>query len=420
LLSPFKSQLKILKMEKISLTERHTKETFLYAGSRMFERASYYGMRSILVLYMINGSLQMTEENAVTIYSWLITSLLFSQILGAVLGDLLLGSKRALVIGGVLQALGTFILCYTSVQTLFIGMALIVLGGGLYTPNIMAHYGKLYLNKTRLLDSGFTMLYTAVNIGAIIGSLVIVYLGSIDFLFGFITSGVLMMLSLLLPLLIKEKTVLQETNHQLSINRRILCITMAFLLLGIFWGVYEFGSNGIIYCELRITQNPNLNLAPSLWSSLGPAFALLAGVILSIVWSYFFTDQLTKLTIGFLLAAVSFAILLIIPENPAAHHFLIFLISVIVFSIAEIFLAPILHSVLTQNTNPKYLAIIMSLAFIPSRIFGSIAGLLIEKTYNEPILSLIAGTIVMGISGIGLAILIIVLKNKKTINASES
>ncbi len=163
-------------MEKIQ-HQKHTKETLYYAISRMLERASYYGFRALVVLYMTGETLKMERTEAVSIYGWFATLLMFSQIVGALFADLLIGNKKSILIGGIIQAIGAFILCLPSTAGLYSGLFLVVLGSGFFTPNIISNFGKLYLNKTKLLDSGFAIFYLAINLGSFLGILLIGYLG---------------------------------------------------------------------------------------------------------------------------------------------------------------------------------------------------------------------------------------------------
>ena len=152
-------------MEKIQ-GQQHTITTFYYALSRMLERASYYGFRSIIVLYMIGETLKMESNEALKVYGWFTLALVITHIIGAVFGDLLVGNKKGILIGGVTQAIGAFSLCIPSTIGLYLGICLVVLGSGFFTPNIISNFGKSYLNKTKLLDSGFTIFYLAINLGA--------------------------------------------------------------------------------------------------------------------------------------------------------------------------------------------------------------------------------------------------------------
>ena len=179
-------------MRKIK-NQKHSKETLFFATSKVFERASYYGLRAILLLYMIGETLKIEDSKALTIFGWLLGSLLFSQIIGGIFGDLIIGNKKSIIIGGIIQAIGAFILCVPSINGLYFGLFLVVLGNGFFTPNFTSNFGKLYLNKTKLLDSGFTILYFAINLGSFFGVLLIGYIGNkYGYNFGFIFSGVLM------------------------------------------------------------------------------------------------------------------------------------------------------------------------------------------------------------------------------------
>lgn len=172
------------------LNQKHTKESFYYCLSRMLERASYYGLRALVVLYMTGEILKMESTEAIMIFGWFAGSVVFSQIVGALLGDLLIGNKKLVIIGGFIQTIGAFSLCIPSTTGLYIGLFLIVIGSGFYTPNIISNFGKLYLTKTKLLDSGFTLFYLAINLGSFLGILLIGYSGEkFGYNIGFIISG---------------------------------------------------------------------------------------------------------------------------------------------------------------------------------------------------------------------------------------
>src|SRR5690554_4737653 len=100
-------------MEKIK-NQYHTKETLYFALSRMFERASYYGFKTLVVIYMVGETLKMERSEALSIYGWITASLVFSQILGAVLGDLVIGNRKSMILGAITQAIGAFCLCIPS------------------------------------------------------------------------------------------------------------------------------------------------------------------------------------------------------------------------------------------------------------------------------------------------------------------
>ena len=393
-------------MEKIQ-NQKHTKETFYFAFSRMFERASYYGFRALIILYMVGETLNMETAEAIKIYGWLIGSLVFSQIIGALFGDLLIGNIKSVIIGGIIQAVGIFILCIPSTIGLYLGLFLIVLGNGFFTPNITSNFGKLYLNKNKLLDSGFTIFYLAINLGSFLGVLLIGYLGAtFGYNIGFIISGVLMLVSIVPILILKEKEEFKIEKNKLSIDKRILNILIAFLVVGLFWSIYEISNIRNFDLQLQLSEISTWNIPKHLWKSISAIFILPISLIAITLWTFFYTSQFFKLMLGFIFGVISFGILFLIPEIPADKHTITYLVSLLFLGISEIHIAPIIHSILTKYSNPKYLAILISLAFLPTRLISLIFGLFNDRFYDNPILGLKFGITAMSIVGIGLIVFV--------------
>jgi len=389
-------------MEKIQ-NQKHTKETLYYSISRMFERASYYGFRALVVLYMIGETLKMERTEALSIYGWFTALLMFSQIVGALFGDVLIGNKKSIIIGGIIQAIGAFILCLPSTTGLYLGLFLVVLGSGFFTPNIISNFGKLYLNKTKLLDSGFTIFYLAINLGSFLGILLIGYLGEkYGYNIGFIISGILMLISIIPILLSKEKRLDEIEKNEFAISTRILNILIAFIVVGLFWGFYELSSIRTFDLQLQLSEISTLNIPNHLWQSINSIFILSISLIAIILWTYFYSSQFFKLMIGFIFGVISFGILFLIPEVPTEQHTITYLISLLFLAISEIHISPIIHSILTKYSNPKYLAILISLTFLPTRLISLVFGLFNDKLYDNPILGLKIGVVGMTVIGIGL------------------
>jgi POT family proton-dependent oligopeptide transporter len=387
-------------MEKIQ-NQKHSIETFYYSLARMIERASYYGLRALVVLYMTGEILKMDTTEALVIYGWFAGSLVFSQILGGLLGDLVIGNKKSIIIGGVVQAFGAFTLCIPSTYGLYIGLFLIVLGSGFYTPNIIANYGKSYLNKTKLLDAGFTIFYLAINIGAFLGSFLIGYSGEeFGYNVGFVISGLLILISLIPIIKTKEKEL--SIGEKISIGKRVVTIAMALIIVGLFWGVYEISNIRILDLQIQLGENSTLGISKSMWQSLNSVFTLPISLTAIIIWTYFYNSQFFKLLIGFVFGAVAFGIILFIPEIPEEKHTIYFIASMLFLAISEIHIAPIIHSILTKYSNPKYLAILISVAFVPTKIFASIFGIFHERIYDNPTLGLKFGIIAMILISIGI------------------
>jgi POT family proton-dependent oligopeptide transporter len=389
-------------MEKIQ-NQKHTKETLYYSISRMLERASYYGFRALVILYMVGETLKMERTEALSIYGWFTASLVFSQIVGALFGDLLIGNKKSIIKGGIIQAIGAFSLCIPSTTGLYLGLFLVVLGSGFFSPNIISNFGKTYLNKTKLLDSGFTIFYLAINLGSFLGILLIGYLGEkYGYNIGFVLSGILMLISIIPIVLTKEKKLDGIEKNEFPISKRVLNILIAFIVVGLFWGFYELSSIRTFDLQLQLSEISTLGIPNHLWQTINSIFILPISIIAIILWTYFYSSQFFKLMLGFVFGVISFGILFLIPEIPTEQHTITYLISLFFLAISEIHIAPIIHSILTKYSNPKYLAILISLAFLPTKLIYLVFGLFNDKLYDNPMLGLKIGIVGMTVIGIGL------------------
>lgn len=382
---------------------KHTIETFYYALSRMLERASFYGFRALLVLYVTSDTLQMDNAEAMVVYSVLTSSLLLSPIIGALFGDLLIGNKKCLFLGGITQATGAFCLCIPSLQGLYIGLFLVVLGSGFYTPNIISTFGKLYLKKTKLLDSGFTILHLAINLGSFFGILLIGYIGeTFSHTIGFVFSGILMLTSLIPILFAKENIKYKFEKDKYAINLRALRIALALLLVALFWNFYEMASIRIFDLESKFSAVSAFDWSKNIWQSMSFVFMVPISAITIFLYSYFYSSQIFKVMLGFIFGTLACGLLLLIPEFPAEQNAMVYLLSLMLLSLAEIHIAPVIHSLLTKFSNPKYLAILISSAFVPTKLVSLLFVLYHTPINEDPILGLEIAIVAMACIGIGL------------------
>ena len=170
--------------------------------TEMWERFSYYGMRSLLVLFMTNlvvsGGLGMTDVTATAIYGLYTFSVYAVALPGGWIADRLIGQRRAVFIGGVIIAAGHFTLAIPTIATFYLGLTLIVLGTGLLKPNVSAIVADLYPEGGARRDAGFSIFYMGINVGALAGPLICGYLGeNINWHLGFSAAGIGMVLGLI-------------------------------------------------------------------------------------------------------------------------------------------------------------------------------------------------------------------------------
>ncbi|RMG60994.1 MAG: peptide MFS transporter [Calditrichaeota bacterium] len=185
----------------LKLFEGHPTGLRVLFFTEMWERLSYYGMRGILVLFMVDqmrGGMGMDTENAAAIYG-LYTALVYLLALpGGWVADHILGQQRAVFLGGCVIAAGHFSMAIPGDITFYLGLILIVLGTGLLKPNVSTIVGELYPEGGARRDAGFSIFYMGINVGALAGPLICGYLGEeINWHLGFSAAGIGMVLGLI-------------------------------------------------------------------------------------------------------------------------------------------------------------------------------------------------------------------------------
>ena len=159
---------------------RHPRGLGTLFFTELWERFSYYGMRAILVLYMVapvaQGGLAFDTKHAASIYGTYTMCVYLTALPGGMIADRLLGAKLAVLLGGIVIACGHFSMVFHSLTFFYLGMVLIAIGTGLLKPNISAMVGGLYGKDDPRRDSGFSIFYMGINIGAVMAPLVCGYL----------------------------------------------------------------------------------------------------------------------------------------------------------------------------------------------------------------------------------------------------
>jgi proton-dependent oligopeptide transporter, POT family len=170
--------------------------------TELWERFSYYGMRALLILFMIappkQAGLGFPVSKAGAIYGLYTAMVYLLSLPGGWLADQFLGPRRAVLYGGIVIALGHFCLAVPGLSTFYSGLTLIVLGTGLLKPNVSTMVGQLYREHDHRRDAGFSIFYMGINVGALIAPLICGYLGEkVNWHYGFAMAGIGMTLGLL-------------------------------------------------------------------------------------------------------------------------------------------------------------------------------------------------------------------------------
>ena len=181
-------------------TKGHPKGLYLLFVTEMWERFSYYGMRALFMLYMVQALL-FDKETASQVYGSYTGLVYLTPLIGGYIADRYWGNRRSIVVGALTMALGQFLLflsaCYfreagLAQYLMFCGLGLLVLGNGFFKPNISTMVGRLYTDNDGRKDSAFTIFYMGVNVGSTLAPLVCGLVGNTghpeDFKWGFLAS----------------------------------------------------------------------------------------------------------------------------------------------------------------------------------------------------------------------------------------
>lgn len=176
---------------------KHPKGLYVLFLAEMWERFCYYGMRVLLTLYLIK-SLMMGDNKAFAIYGAYTALVYAAPVLGGRVADKILGYRIAVILGGVLMAIGEFMILGGTEHWLYIGMGMIIIGNGYFKANISSIVGSLYADGDTRRDSGFTIFYIGINIGALLATTVVAEVGNIyGYKYGFALAGLGMLAGLL-------------------------------------------------------------------------------------------------------------------------------------------------------------------------------------------------------------------------------
>ncbi|QIE59397.1 peptide MFS transporter [Rasiella rasia] len=182
----------------------HPSGLFVLFFTEMWERFSYYGMRALLVLFLVSAVLDegwgWERSEALWLYGVYTGLVYITPIFGGLIADKLTGYRNAVVIGALLMTLGhaAMGLEVFADPFFYIGLGLLIIGNGLFKPNISSMVGQLYKNQGKEKDAGYTIFYMGINAGAFLGILLCGYIGeSIGWHYGFGLAGIFMFFGML-------------------------------------------------------------------------------------------------------------------------------------------------------------------------------------------------------------------------------
>jgi proton-dependent oligopeptide transporter, POT family len=381
----------------------HPTGLFILFFTEMWERFSYYGMRAILVLYIIaevdekNPGLGWSKGEALELYGWYTMLVYVLSIPGGIIADQLLGQKKTVLLGGVLLCMGHGILAVEEMWAFYSGLVLIILGVGCLKPNISTMVGGLYKQGDVRRDKGFTIFYIGINLGAFLSSIIVGYVGEVHgWHYGFGLAGIGMVLGLLIYIIGQKHLIgvgdfIGSNKEQAAKSKapltkiekdRISVMLLSFAIIIVFWGAFEqAGGLMNIYTMEKIDRSFFGMIIPaSIFQSANAFFIIVLGTAVAGFWARRQlkgkeASTLFKMALGVIIMGTGFlamsAASMQADSSVDGKGAMIFLIIAYLFhTIGELFASPTALSFITKLAPVKYASLMMG-AYFAATGFGS-------------------------------------------------
>jgi len=412
---------------------RHPKGLYLLFATEMWERMSFYGMRSLLVLYMTKETgFGWNDDNALDVYSWYMTLVYLTPIIGGYLADRFLGQRWAVLMGGTLIMAGHFLLALPGVPLFFAALGFLVLGNGLFKPNISTMVGGLYPPKDPRRDSAFSIFYMGINLGGALGGIVCGYLGQqVAWHYGFGAAGVGMLIGLVAFALLNRQMlgqvgltpVKQTANVQALVQRPsltredwqrliVLFVIVTFFAAPFWAGFEQAGGLMNLYTDRKVSHVILGFKIPSTWfQSVNSIFIIVFSPVFGWLWLVLSArgkdpSPVVKMGVGMLLLGLGFGVMCLSAlqnQNGGLASPYLLLSMYLLHTFGELCLSPVGLS-LTTKLAPRHLASgMMGVWFLSNFMGNRLSGVLgkLAKPYGE--LSVFTGFFI-GATALGLVL----------------
>lgn len=378
------------------LKQNHPRGLYLLFFVEMWERFAYYGMRALIVLYMLEKLMYSTQQ-AGSIYGWYTGLVYLTPLFGGYLADRYLGQRKCITLGGFFMIFGLFLLAFGSESYFLVALFLMIIANGFFKSNISSVLGLLYKDNNEKKDAAFTIFYMGINLGAFLSPLVCGTLAvKYGYEYGFAAAGMGMTLGLLTYKIFENrllgdsglnvvKTEIKNEHVADSNDKNKIASLITLMLFTIpFWVCFEqAGSSLTLFAQYNVDRNfYGLEIPTGYFQSLNPLFIITLAPVMSAFWGYLRKksvepSSVDKFSWALFLIAISYFIMAFAGylsiKGDVSPLWLV--LGYFIMTVAELCLSPIGLSLVSKLAPVRFLSLMMGCWFLTSFLGNLIAGL---------------------------------------------
>jgi len=435
---------------------RHPIGLYVLFFTEMWERFGFYCMEAVFVYYMKVSQYEFLRENSSRIYGWYLAGVYFSPFFGGLLAEWRLGYTLSIILGGLSFAAGYGLLAQEPAVCFAVGLGLIIVGNGLFKPNISSLVGKLYPPGDKRIDSAFTIFYMGINVGAMMAPLMAAIVGNVmaashgegasterqGYLYVFmIAAGGILVGELIFLTFGRLIRPVQASSAAAAAGaaevpadlrrRRNLALAIFFGINVLFWMAFKQRANSMaLWTEKRMDLSAPTWLADlfaalhiewlmlkdgqfrkEFFLTLNPFLIIVLSPLLVWFWAALRSARLevptpAKLVLGFVLTAGAFAIMwrceTVTPPGERASA-LVLVAFYVSLTLGELCLSPMGLSLVSKLAAARTRAVWMGLFFVSTSVGGWLSGEIYQYYKDVPYgdfflkvcIALLGGTVLM-------------------------
>jgi len=415
----------------------HPKGLYVLFFTEMWERFSYYGMRAILTLYMINALL-FDKAFTSSVYAYYTGLVYLTPLLGGYVADKYWGNRKSIILGGIMMLIGQLTLSasgfyysaslnqtavtsftFNIQQILFVvGLFFLIVGNGFFKPNISTMVGSLYPEKAiKIRDAAFTIFYMGINLGALIAPFIAGGLGDTgnpaDFKYGFLAAAIGMGIGLITFTIFKDKHLVTPDGESIGLvpktdssksleekeladapltkieKQRIAVIFILAFFVIFFWAAFEQAGVSLTFFAEEQTNRVigwlgNYTIPASFFQAINPVAIIIFAPIFAMIWTKLGNNNKEpntplKMALGLFLLAIGFAVLVMgskIADTGTKVSPLWLVGAYTLHTFGELSLSPIGLSMVTKLSPAKFASLLMGIWFMSNAAANWLAGML--------------------------------------------